>query len=575
MTDASDDSAKYTLSHGNIESLHLQRLLDDMQTMVAIYEADGTMIFINNTPLKAAGIDRSEVLGKKLWDTAWINYDPEIQAIIKEGFSKALSGENILRDIKVAMGDDFLWIEFSLHPVFNDNGEVIQLVGEGRDVSLRKAAEKKSEYQAHYDFLTNLPNRFLILDRLTQLLSDAKRNNELVAVMFIDLDDFKKINDTLGHETGDKLLIQASERLQRATRASDTIGRFGGDEFIVILGGLTDISAVYPIAENLLSIFRNLFKIDGRELMLTASLGTAIYPENGDSASELLRNADSAMYHSKESGRNTSSYFTQSMNVSVTRRLMLEEQLYGALDRDELKVFYQVIIDVASGNIRGTEALLRWHNPVLGMVSPDEFIPIAEQNGLIIAIGEFVLSEALSTNARWHNEFNTDFKISVNLSPRQFRDPGLVNFIQTTLEKFGVPAEKLDLEITEGVLISFHSHSEKIIAELDSMGVNLVMDDFGTGYSSLNYLRKYPFSTLKIDRSFIHDISHDQPSCELISTVMSMAHNLKLKVVAEGVETEDQLVYLAGLGCDYVQGFLYGNPICAEDLTALLASGKR
>jgi diguanylate cyclase (GGDEF)-like protein/PAS domain S-box-containing protein len=549
----------------------MQGLLDDMQTMVSVLETDGTLDFINNTPLKVSGLNPSDVLGNKLWDIAWFKHDPNLQDTIKKDIINAASGKAKLRDIQIATLQGLLWIEFSIHPIFNDKGVVTQLVAEGRDVSQRKAAEDKVIHQAHFDTLTGLPNRFLTLDRLSQLLSEAQRNNELVAILFLDLDDFKKINDTLGHETGDKLLIEASERLKNVVRSGDTVGRLGGDEFLVLLGGLTDIGDELPtIAESLLNRFRDPFRIDGRELMLTASLGIAVYPDDGANTSELLRNADSAMYHAKDIGRNTYSYFTNAMNRDVSRRLSLEEQLHGALNRGEFTVFYQPQIKISSSNIIGAEALLRWHNPALGDVTPNEFIPISEQNGLIVPIGQFVLTEALAMCAQWHSGYDDKFRMAINLSPRQFRDTDLVKFIKSAIKQSGVSGEYLELEITEGVLMSAHSYIDSVLNKLKKLGLSISMDDFGTGYSSLSYLRSYPFDVLKIDQTFIHGIGKGKKNRELISATIAMAHKLNLTVVAEGVETEEQLSFLRELNCDYAQGMLLGKPMTGENLTELL-----
>lgn len=455
---------------------------------------------------------------------------------------------------------------------YDDNGIAIRSIGTVLDITLRKQQEERILHQAHFDTLTDLANRFLVLDRLTQLLKEAQRKNEKVALLFLDLDDFKKVNDTLGHETGDKLLIEAAERLRSEARIGDTVGRLGGDEFIVLLGGLEDAADARPIAENLINRFRDAFRIDGRELMLTTSLGIAVFPEDGDNASELLRNADSAMYHSKDLGRNTYSYFTEAMNREVSRRLSLEEQIHGALDRNEFTVLYQPQVEISSGRIIGAEALLRWHNPALGNVSPVEFIPIAEQTGLIVSLGQFVLIEALGTVAKWQQDHDPKVRMAVNLSPRQFRDPELVSFVKKAIKQAGVTGDSLELEITEGVLMSGHAYIDDALTALSDLGVCIAMDDFGIGYSSLSYLRNYPFDVLKIDRSFIIDITEDRADRELVNAAVAMAHSLKLKVVAEGVETEVQLAYLKQLGCDYGQGYLFGKPAPAEKITEMFDS---
>ena len=454
--------------------------------------------------------------------------------------------------------------------IYGNGNEPISSSGTIHDITTRKLHEEKITHQAHFDSLTGLPNRFLSMDRLSQLLNDAQRHNDKVAVLFLDLDNFKTINDTLGHEVGDNFLIKAAERLLAVIRSGDTVGRFGGDEFIILLGGLNSISGAQPVAEGILSEFRKVFVVDGREFMLTTSIGISVYPDDSDNPSELLRNADSAMYHSKGLGRNIYSYFTENMNSAVSRKLNLEEQLHGALNRGEFSVLYQPKIDISNNRVVGAEALMRWYNPVLGNVSPAEFIPIAEQTGLIVPLGIFVLNEALINACHWKSIYSYEFNIAVNISPVQFRDPGLVQNIKTAINLACIPAKCLELEITEGVLMSGQSYINKAISNLNELGVTIAMDDFGTGYSSLSYLRKYPFDVLKIDRSFVSDITSDQKDRELINATIVMAHALRLKVVAEGVETNEQLKYLKELGCDYAQGYYFNKPLSAEHMCLLL-----
>ena len=346
------------------------------------------------------------------------------------------------------------------------------------------------------------------------------------------------------------------------------------DEFIILLGGLTDATDASPMVENLLNRFRDSFRIDGRELVLTASIGIAIYPNDGNSPSELLRNADSAMYYSKDEGRNTYSYFTNAMNQNVSRRLALEEQMHGALDRGEFQLHYQPKIDINSRNMIGVEALLRWHNSALGDISPVEFISIAEQTGLIVPIGEFVLTEALAMTALWQNKCKQIFTVAVNLSPRQFRDPNLIPFIEKAISQSGLTGKSLELEITEGVLMSGHGYIDKALTDINDLEICIALDDFGTGYSSLSYLRRYPFDVLKIDRSFINDITEDKADRELVNASIAMAHSLGLKVVAEGVETEEQLAFLAARGCEIAQGLLFSMPVSAKEITEMITSAN-
>ena len=392
-------------------------------------------------------------------------------------------------------------------------------------------------------------------------------------MLFLDLDDFKKVNDSLGHEVGDQLLIQAAQRLRQSLRASDTVGRLGGDEFVVLLGNIDSMLDARSAAEQLLANLQAPYRWDQRELVLTVSIGIAIFPDDGDNQAELLRNADSAMYHSKQQGRNVYHFFTDAMNEGVTRRLALEEQLHGALERGELYLCYQPLVDVSSRAITGLEALLRWHNPKLGRVPPDEFISVAEQNGLIVPIGRFVLESALAVCARQHAE-GYPLRLSVNLSPRQFRDPELLPFIGRQLQLHGLAGSALELEITEGVLMSSYTDIDRVMSSFSDMGISLAMDDFGTGYSSLSYLRSYPFDTVKIDRSFINDITADPLDRELVNAAIAMAHSLGLTVVAEGVETEGQLALLAAQGCELAQGYLFSPPVDEAALVGLLSPGR-
>lgn len=447
-----------------------------------------------------------------------------------------------------------------------------QLVVIVRDITEQYKSAELIRQHAYFDTLTLLPNRFLSLDRLSQMLNEAERSNEKTAVLFLDLDDFKKVNDSLGHEVGDKLLVEAANRLSQAVRKQDSVGRLGGDEFIVLLRSLNDTDSAIDTADNLLKLFRAPFEIDGRELILTLSIGIAIYPENGDCASDLLRNADTAMYQAKAMGRNAYSFFTKEMNVTMLRRFEIEEQMHGALERNEFEVHYQPQFDVKSGVIIGAEALLRWHNPSLGNIAPDEFIPIAEHTGLIVSIGEFVIKQALHFLNRWQTSHQRQYTMAVNVSPRQFRDNNLASFIEDSLREENIEASSLEFEITEGVLMIGKSYIDGALLELHKLGIKLSMDDFGTGYSSLSYLRQYAFDVLKIDRSFISGITINKEDCDLVKATIAMAHSLGLSVVAEGVEMQEQLALLDTLGCDCVQGYYFSKPIPAQELMVFSAS---
>lgn len=560
-----NDVTEKKLAEEKIRTLY--QAIEQSPVSIMITDTNADIEYVNCTFVHTTGYSSDEVIGKnsrllKSGETPAQVYQEMWQSITS---GKAWQGEMMNRK----KNGEFYWENAHIAPVQDESGTIQHYLAVREDITLRKHQEEKILHQAHFDALTDLPNRFLSLDRLSQLISEGQRNREVVAVLFLDLDDFKKINDTLGHDIGDKLLVEAAARLNNEVRSGDTVGRLGGDEFIILLGGLSAASDARPVVENLLNQFRYAFKIDGRELMITASVGVSVYPNDGYTPTELLRNADSAMYHSKEEGRNTYSYFTEEMNEDVSRRLALEEQMHGALDRGEFVLYYQPKVDIVSRRIIGVEALLRWFNPALGSVEPEQFIPIAEQTGLIVPIGRFVLSKALEMAASWQQA--QAFTMAVNLSPRQFRDTSLVPFIEEAIAISGVAGELLELEITEGVLMSGHTYIDKALAGINNLGVSIAMDDFGTGYSSLSYLRNYPFNVLKIDRSFIRDIIVDEADRKLVSAAIAMAHSLGLKVVAEGVETEEQLAMLAGQGCEIAQGYLFSKPVPAAEISKMLS----
>jgi diguanylate cyclase (GGDEF)-like protein/PAS domain S-box-containing protein len=537
------------------------------------YNKDHQVIYWNPASEKIYGYSAKEALGKKLED---LIIPDEIQDQVRTGVDNWINGGDEIPSseltLKKANGTPVH--VFSSHVMMREKNKDPELYCIDIDLSVHKEQADKIRHQAFFDSLTDLPNRLLVLDRLKQQIKEAKRNNKKLAVLFLDLDDFKRINDSLGHETGDILLIESSKRISSIVRDKDTVGRFGGDEFIILLGDLASAKDALPIVKNLLDQFRKLFKINSRDFRITISAGIAIYPDDGQNSSDLLRKADSAMYNAKRQGRNTFSYFTQSMNHKVLRNLELEEQLHDALLKGEFEVYYQPKVKISNGKIIGAEALLRWDNPILGKISPVEFIPVCEHTGLIIPIGKFVLEQALTQTLQWQHEIQSDFHIAINLSPSQFRAPLLIENIKDIIKIVNISTDYIELEITEGVLMNANSYINNAINSLSNMGISIAMDDFGTGYSSLSYLRRYPFNILKIDRSFISDITCDSADKELVNATIAMAHALKIKVVAEGVETEEQLELLKEMNCDIAQGYLYSQPIPARDFTKLLEAEK-
>jgi len=571
-----DVTQEYKLREKAKSSLEqLERIFENITTLFAVLELDGTVVFVNNTHMKITGVEKYDIIGAKFWKYQAIAYDFSIESIVRGIFEGVVSrSESESRDIQIMTLNGIKWINLSAHPVFDNSGSITQVIMEGVDISERKNAEVKIAYQAHYDALTGLPNRFLSIDRLTQLIIDAKRNKTSVAVLFLDLDNFKKYNDSLGHEVGDEILIATGNRLRDVIRNNDIIGRLGGDEFVVGLGGITDILDAHRVAENILNSFEDSYDINGREVKLTTSIGIAIFPDDGENIKELLRNSDTAMYHAKKQGRNTFSFFAEDMNKSIMYQLLLEEKMYSALEDNEFEVHFQPKVEIISGKVVGAEALLRWQNKDIGSIPPDEFIPVAEKNTFIIKLGNFVISEAVKELSIWKNDICSEFRMAINLSPLQFNDKNLYSTVQSQIKKHNISANSLEFEITENALIQEEELIIKSLAEFHEIGITVAMDDFGTGYSSLSYLRSYPFDILKIDKSFVMDMMEDMKDRELVSAAISMAKALSLKVVAEGVETKEQFSLLKEMGCDYAQGYLLGKPMPAAEMRELIKNNK-
>ncbi len=432
----------------------------------------------------------------------------------------------------------------------------------------RKVKERthQLEHQAYHDTLTGLPNRSALIAQMEQQQTFSQRNNEKLAILFIDLDDFKKVNDTLGHTVGDELLQSVAHRLKQTLRGSDVISRFGGDEFVIMLSHLHSLEDIESTCLQLLQSMKHNYPIGQRSISMSLSIGIAIYPEDGETVELLLQNADTAMYAAKNKGGDHFSFYSGQLNQQVQRRMLLEEHLAKALENNEISLHFQPVIDLATGDVSKFEALARWHNSQLGDVSPEEFIPVAEHTGLIIPLGEYVLSQSLAACRRLRGRFKVPYRISVNLSPRQLRDENFVSKCEALLNRNELPADSLMLEITEGMLLKQQERADQVLKELSRLGVLLAMDDFGTGYSSLSYLRKYPFDTLKIDKEFVQDITEDLASSDLILSIISMANSMHIDVIAEGVETEDQNNKLISMNCKKAQGFYYSRPLTEERL---------
>jgi diguanylate cyclase (GGDEF)-like protein/PAS domain S-box-containing protein len=559
----------------DVTALHeFHQQLNSMAEGAYGVDTNGYCKYVNPAFLRMLGYEHAdEIIGKNTHELIHHSYPdgshyPDSECKLYNAFRQN-QAIHITNEVFWKKDGTAVPVEYWSQPVMEEGvmrGAVVTFI----DITERKLVEEQIHNLAFYDTLTLLPNRALLLDRLNLFLIEAKRYNKRLTVLFMDLDDFKKINDSMGHLVGDDLLVQVAARLRDTMRKGDTVGRLGGDEFVILLGSANNINDIQHVANNLLNCFKNSFQLDGRDFMITASLGIAIYPEDGQTGTELLRSADTAMYHAKEQGRNTCCYFTNDMNQAVSRRLLIEEQLHKALARNEFHVCYQPLVDAKTRKIVKAEALLRWNNRKLGAVSPAEFIPATEQSGFIDQLGRYVISQALNCAAQMTRLLKRDFKVSVNLSPRQFRDLELVPFIKDTLQQNCITGKHLELEITEGVLMQERSNVDEALAIISQMGISIAMDDFGTGYSSLSQLCKYHFDVLKIDQSFIQDITTNSADRLLVNSVIAMAHSLGLEVVGEGVETEAQLEQLCEQHCDMVQGYLLSPPVRSGALSDLL-----
>ncbi|KAA3626880.1 MAG: EAL domain-containing protein [Proteobacteria bacterium] len=460
------------------------------------------------------------------------------------------------------------WVVSRGYPICDEQGEPYQMVGITRDITERKMAEERIEWLATRDALTELPNRYLLGDRLKQSIAHAQREELRLAVLFIDLDRFKRINDSLGHTVGDELLREVATRLNKGLRADDSLARIGGDEFVLVLRGIQEAEEILPVVTKIISSLAQPFAIDAHQLNISCSVGISIFPDDATTSAELLRCADTAMYHAKTKGRNDFCFYAAEMNSLAVERLRLEGELRRALADNEFELFYQPIVAVSSGQIVACEALIRWRHPVRGMVAPDRFIEVAEEMGLIPRIGAWVIESACLQRKRW-SRLGYPLRMCVNVSALQL-NPGLLKTISDLDCPMTPESPWLELELTESVLIENREENIELLRELKALGVSLSIDDFGTGYSSLSYLKGFPVETLKIDRSFIADLESDEGSLAIINAVASIAKTLNLRLIAEGVENEAQLVQVRRTGCDEYQGYLFQRPLPAEELSALL-----
>ncbi len=555
----------------------LSQAVEQSPSGVVIVDTHGIIEYVNRSFIEMHGYDPGELLGRDFAELITQQSPSQRTHQLRDALASGGSWRGELHTRRKDGHTIWEYVSLSLiQPEPATDASLGASAGQPHflvmleDITVRKEYEQKLMRQASFDELTKLPNRLLAFDRLSVALADARRNNSRVALFFIDLDNFKNVNDTLGHFAGDALLIEAAGRLQSCLRESTTLARFGGDEFILVMPELDSPNSARVLAQRILKVLQHPFHIHGRELFISASIGITICPDDGETTQVLLQNADAAMYRSKDQGKNAYSFFTPEMNQAAQQRLTLETQLRRALPQNELYLVYQPVISARTLNIVAVEVLLRWQNAELGLVAPDQFIPIAEETGQIIPIGEWVLRESCRTVALWQQEIRVPIRLAVNVSARQFAGPGMGAVVREALVESGLPAEQLELEITERLVLHETAANSTQLDEINQMGVRLSVDDFGTGYSALSYLKRFPFDVLKIDRSFVRDVTTDRDNAALAKAIIAMAHGLDMQVIAEGVETAEQRDFLQEHGCDMMQGYFFSRPLPADQMLAML-----
>lgn len=545
----------------------LSEVVQNLPMGVAVMDTDFHVMSVNEEYCRMTGLPENQIIGHRPPFDAYLKKDQDlykqIWATLKA--EKTWDGEvwGEKRGEKVAR-------HIAISSIVDDQGSPIRYAAVIRDVTERKQDEEKILRQATFDILTGLPNRALFLDRLVQSLKVVAREDKKLGLMFIDLDGFKLVNDTHGHDKGDDLLREAGSRISESVRDGDTVARLGGDEFTVIMPNLNDAKYAPVVAQRILDALGRPFELDGSESFVSGSIGITIFPDDAETANDLLKNADAAMYRAKEMGKANYQFYTANLNSLVAERLKIKNGLVMALERNEFRLLYQPKLTLASQRIESVEALMRWENPEVGTVSPAQFIPVLEETGMVVEVGEWAIREACMQHRRWIEEGLPPVRVAVNLSARQLREISFVSVLRRVLDETGVGPEGIEIEITESMIMSDADTSIAALKELHELGVHVAMDDFGTGYSSLSYLRKFPIDTIKIDRTFVSEITSNSDDAEIIRTIISMGQTLNKGIVAEGVETEDQLALLNEYKCDQVQGYLISRPVPGEDLMDLL-----
>lgn len=464
--------------------------------------------------------------------------------------------------------NDVIWTESKINPIMDEEGNVTRLLLITRDVTDRKQSEETIHHLAYHDALTDLPNRRMYVQQLSKEMMQAKRFQSSLAVLFLDLDRFKDVNDSFGHDVGDMLLIEASKRLQACLKPGDVVARLGGDEFTIMQNQLLDRNEATALAEQIMYQLQRPFELDGHVFNVSCSIGIALYPQDGDNPEDLLKRADTALYTVKSRGKNGYDFFDPSMEAKSLERILMENEMRKAIEQEQFQIYYQPKIDIATSAMTGMEALVRWVHPELGIIPPNRFIPIAEETGMILALGEWILKQACKQNKNWHDQGYT-LKVSVNLSARQIYQKDLVEMIKDILQETKLSPHWLELEITESIFVKMEE-ATAVLQQIRDIGIQISIDDFGTGYSSFSYIKSLPVDTIKIDASFIRDIHHNQESQAIVKAIVTIAQSLNMNVIAEGIELHDQVAALKENGCDHGQGYLFSKPLPTDDFDQLL-----
>jgi diguanylate cyclase (GGDEF)-like protein/PAS domain S-box-containing protein len=533
---------------------------------LALIDVNGRLREINSAMEKITGNAREQLVGSLFADC--FNQTEQVQEVLERVFL-----EREVRDCSwttVHESGSVTEVICNATPFRDESGKVLGAFFVLRDATDLRQYQSQMLFQASYDALTSLPNRRLLRDRLESAMSQVRSNKRVLGILYADIDDFKDVNDTLGHSIGDEVLKALAWRLVASLGKTNTVARMGGDGFAILIEDADCEGAIYQQANGLLRKVAQPFLIEGHEVVVSCSIGATIYPLNNCDTDTLLRNAEAAMYRAKDGGKNRAQLFTTEMDAAIRRRVDTSNRLRSALENSEFMLHYQPRVELCSGKVTGVESLIRWHTEGKGMIPPMDFIPIAERNGMIVPIGEWVLFEACRQARKWQFEMGTPINTAINLSARQLRDADIVKQVIRALEETGLPAKLLELELTESMLMHDTKRVLHTLEALKEIGVSLAIDDFGTGYSSLSYLKSFPIDHLKIDRSFVMDIPHDPNNGAIVRAVIDMSHSLGLKVIAEGVETREQLDFLLEQDCDEIQGYYFSKPLPKDDLTQLL-----